>query len=306
MISPETLASPSIDPAFQAVLIGGGQPQPPKSGEGSWPATDELLDKSLEMAGNSRPNVLLVTSARWASRQSVEYLVAGYTNYYQNRGATTAVLHPYLYPTERITDGTSLAESPIDLAKVPSQAELTERTEAADVVFVLGGDTHRLLNQVWRPLGIDHLLESAMRRGAIISGVSAGAIAWFKGVQTASSSSRSDESIRDYDGFQYIDALGWIANTICGAHYDQLYKGHPRQTSFHNMMQDRRALGELGLGIDNDAALQITAGGVARVLQSPAGNGNKQIHAVTYRGDNAQTTVLDPASGTFNLSDLAL
>ncbi len=48
---------------------------------------------------------------------------------------------------------------------------------SADVIYVGGGNTLRMM-KLWRRLGIDHLLVEAGRRGAVLAGLSAGAICW--------------------------------------------------------------------------------------------------------------------------------
>src|SRR5690606_10708352 len=49
-----------------------------------------------------------------------------------------------------------------------------------DVVYVGGGSLRNLL-AVWRAHGVDELLVEAHRRGAVLAGVSAGAMCWFEG-----------------------------------------------------------------------------------------------------------------------------
>jgi peptidase E len=57
--------------------------------------------------------------------------------------------------------------------------------EAADAVYVLGGNTANLL-ALWRLHGLDVILRSAWERGVVLAGMSAGAICWFESCTTDS------------------------------------------------------------------------------------------------------------------------
>ncbi len=48
-----------------------------------------------------------------------------------------------------------------------------------DIFFVGGGNTRNLL-VLWKEWGLDVMISKAYRRGAILSGVSAGSICWFE------------------------------------------------------------------------------------------------------------------------------
>jgi peptidase E len=294
MVSP----SPELSVPLNAVLIGGGQPQGTAS---VWPEKDPLLDAGLELTQPEVPSVLLITSARWKSAKTVTALEQGYANYYERRGAKMDILHPYLFAPDQPFDNPKLANTPLDASRVPSPSELTEKIEAADMVFVLGGDANRMLNQIWRPLGIDTLLKRAAERGTVISGVSAGCLAWFEGGHTDSSSLYANP---DKPTFDYLPALGWIASAVCCPHYDQSPKGRSRQESFEAMMADREQYNQLGVAIDNNVALKITNGQQASVLTSNA-EGRKLMHTLYYQGGVKHETTIDPSDGPFTLAELA-
>ena len=296
MTSRESLVHAEVP--FTGVLIGGGQPQ---NGKSNWPDQDPLLDAGLALAQPENPNVLLITSARWASSKSVTEIVAGYGAYYSRRGLKTDVLHPYLFPEGQSFEDPALDKTPFDPARLPSQAELTDKIEAADVFFVLGGDANRMLNQIWRPLGIDTLLKSAAERGAVISGTSAGCLAWFEGGHTDSSSLKHEPTPPEYNDFRYLLALGWLANAICCPHYDRSPEGRPREPSFAAMMADHGKSGQVGIGIDNDVALQIVNGADAQVLKNTLGEGRKTLQTVTINNGSLTTATVD---GNFKLSEL--
>ena len=62
---------------------------------------------------------------------------------------------------------------------------VAEKIQKADLIYVGGGDTLYLM-QVWRETGIDKLVWQAYERGAILAGLSAGAICWFEDIYTDS------------------------------------------------------------------------------------------------------------------------
>ena len=62
---------------------------------------------------------------------------------------------------------------------------VAEKIRKADVIYVGGGDTLYLI-KVWRETGVDKLIWEAYCRGAILAGLSAGAICWFEDIYTDS------------------------------------------------------------------------------------------------------------------------
>ena len=78
-----------------------------------------------------------------------------------------------------------------------------------DIIYVGGGNTKSML-AVWKEWGLDLILEEAYQEGIIMSGVSAGAICWFKKGIT--------DSWADHQAT--IDCLGFVEG-ICCPHYDE-------------------------------------------------------------------------------------
>ena len=77
-----------------------------------------------------------------------------------------------------------------------------------DIIYIGGGNTKSML-AVWREWKLDQLLVKAYNRGAILCGVSAGAICWFeKGVTDSWASNLS-----------VMDCLGFIGGCCC-PHYN--------------------------------------------------------------------------------------
>ena len=73
------------------------------------------------------------------------------------------------------------------LPRQPSHAlEIASFVAEQDVIYVGGGNTANLL-AIWRAQGLDRVLHDAWARGAILCGISAGMICWFRDGLTDSS-----------------------------------------------------------------------------------------------------------------------
>lgn len=89
-----------------------------------------------------------------------------------------------------------------------------EKIQAADLIYVGGGDT-KLLLTLWAESGVDKMIIDAYRRGVPIAGLSAGAICWFERLYT-------DCDIMQGRSGDYIvmDGLGIIKGFV-SPHYDE-------------------------------------------------------------------------------------
>ena len=77
---------------------------------------------------------------------------------------------------------------------------VAEKIEKADLIYVGGGDTLYLM-QVWRETGVDKMVWDAYERGAVLAGLSAGAICWFEDIYT---DSLLPDTYAPYKGFGKI------------------------------------------------------------------------------------------------------
>ena len=87
--------------------------------------------------------------------------------------------------------------------------KLDKHIAGQDIVFVGGGNTKSML-AVWREWGLDNILNNAYQNGVIMSGVSAGAICWFKKGIT--------DSWKDHQAI--LPCLGFV-DGVCCPHYDE-------------------------------------------------------------------------------------
>jgi dipeptidase E len=140
----------------------------------------------------------------------------------------------------------------------PSHLPLFERTPGLrdlllrqDVIYVGGGNTKSML-AVWRDWGLPALLREAWEKGAVLAGVSAGAICWF---QQGLTDSWAEQLVA-------LECLGFLEGSCC-PHYD----GEPeRRPAYH----DHLLRGEMlpGVAIDDYAAIHLVEGGIHRVVAS--------------------------------------
>ena len=110
---------------------------------------------------------------------------------------------------------------------IPSHLEFFARTPELrnlildqDIVFVGGGNTKSML-AVWNEWGLPNLLKQAYINGAVLTGVSAGAICWFnRGV--------TDSWV---NSLKIMDCLGFVDGNCC-PHYDEEEERRPAVHKF--------------------------------------------------------------------------
>lgn len=128
----------------------------------------------------------------------------------------------------------------------PSSKEIKEKILSADIIYVGGGNTLKMM-KLWRRLGVDKLLKSAHNKGIILCGISAGAICWF---EYGHSDSMSFYHPDDWDYIR-IKGMGLLKGLLC-PHFDGETRGIKRKKSFSQMVQK---VGGLGIAIDNHSAI---------------------------------------------------
>ena len=112
-----------------------------------------------------------------------------------------------------------------------------------DIIFVGGGNTKSML-AVWREWKLDKLLLKAYNRGAILCGVSAGAICWFRQGITDSWASN----------LNVMDCLDFLPECCC-PHYDG---EADRRPSVHDMIKNDKF--SSCLAVEDGAAIHYKNG----------------------------------------------
>ncbi|MEO7904933.1 MAG: Type 1 glutamine amidotransferase-like domain-containing protein, partial [Candidatus Saccharimonadales bacterium] len=221
------------------VLIGGG----------TYAGTARpLLELGLDMSGKQDPHVLIVPTPK-SQEAAFNSLVAKMPAMYADAGIhTVSFLHEF--------------------GEMPDLAVIQEKIDAADVLYISGGNTRYAMEQ-WRSAGVDIALTEAMRRGKVMTGISAGALTWFKEGHSDSLSYEVPKG-EPWD-FSIIDGIGQI-DTLATPHFDSTSTpdGRLRSEHFKETLRERSATSnrtEFGLGIDNNAAL-VATNGLMRVVKS--------------------------------------
>ena len=199
--------------------------------------TQPIDNEIIGLSGASNPNALFIPTA---SSDSVENWEGFDGAYRESYGCATDVL--YL------------------LGKAPSSESIAQKIDWADIIYVGGGNTLKMMRR-WRRLGVDDQLRSAHTRGAVLCGVSAGAICWFDRGHSDSMSFYSP------DDWHYIavTGMGLLSGLAC-PHYNGETAGVPRRQDFHDMLKRK---GGNGLAIDNDCAVAFTSDGYRVVAANP-------------------------------------
>lgn len=221
-----------VDRPGQIVAMGGG-------GFSTEPDNSLLDDFILSLAPRQPARICFVPTA---SADSAPYLVKFYRAFSGRAIPTDLTLF----------DPSSLPRRP---AKT---SELGTFVAAQDIIYVGGGNTANLL-ALWRVHELDQILRDAWSRGAILCGVSAGMLCWFRGGVTDS-----------FGGLEALaDGLGLIDATAC-PHYDGEKQRRP---TFHRLIREGLPA---GYAADDGVALHFRGAELIGVVTS-------REHAAAYR-----------------------
>jgi len=201
------------------VAIGGGRVRMPA---GRVPQTRCIDEEIHRLSGRKHPRLLFIPTA---SVDDPAYCEAIDTHFGAGLGCRVSRLLLY---RER-----------------PPARCIRDLIRGADIIYVGGGNTLRML-PLWRRLGIDGELIKAWKRGAVMSGLSAGAICWFR---QGNSDSRKFADASN-DTLIRVSGLGLVDTLIC-PHYD--VEKH-RKAALKSMMKSTRGV---AIALDNGAAIEI-------------------------------------------------
>jgi dipeptidase E len=149
-----TRPTADLDERLILAMGGGGFTMEP---------TNPLLDDFvLSLARAQEPHVLFLPTAA---------------------GDTTAQINAF---KARFADRTCVSEHLSLFRLQESTRPLEDIVLDADIIYAGGGSMRNML-AIWRAHGLDRLLVEAWRMGAVLAGLSAGAMCWFQGGVTRSS-----------------------------------------------------------------------------------------------------------------------
>ena len=246
------------------VAIGGGEIGRP----GTKIETKAIDKEVIRLTGKSKPNALFIPTA---SSDSESYYNVFKKYYGDTLNCKTDVL--YLIKNK------------------PSNKDIKEKINKADLIYVGGGNTLKMMNK-WKILGVDKLLKQAYNKGTVLSGLSAGAICWF-------SYGHSDSRVfNNPDNWDYIKVKGLgLIDALACPHYNGETKGIKREIEFQKMIQK---FSGIGLAIDNHAAIKFVDDKY-RVITSRKGS---NAYKVYKKNNEIITEVLKPSNAFKPLDNL--
>jgi dipeptidase E len=224
------------------VAIGGGE-----MGRPGYPVETTIIDKEIiRLTGKTNPHLLFLPTA---SSDSESYYEVVKKHFGDELGCKTDVLY--------------LIKEKLNIYEIES------KIIKADVIYVGGGNTQKMI-RVWKETGTDIYLKQAYEKGIILSGVSAGAICWFRwGNSDSRKFHNPDADMIRVSGLNLINAL------YC-PHYDAEIK---RRASFKKMMIKTPGI---ALAFDNCCAIEIIDEQY-RILSS---NSTAHAYKVYWRASN--------------------
>jgi len=201
------------------IAIGGGKIMMPSHREAQTLSIDQAI---VQQAKRKKPKVLFIPTA---SEDNAEYCDA-FRKQYEDR-LSCSVEELLLYRDR------------------PSNRKIQMLIAQSDIIYVGGGNTLRMMN-LWRQLGVDKALDKARKRGAVLCGLSAGSICWFRQGNSDSRKFKDEtnKTLIKVTGLNYADLL------IC-PHYD--VEKH-RQPALKTMMKTTKGV---AVALENCAAIHI-------------------------------------------------
>ena len=201
------------------IAIGGGKIRVPTHRE---PQTTSIDQAIVQQVKRKSPKVLFIPTA---SEDDADYCEAFRKQYEKRLGCSVQELLLY---RDR-----------------PSNRKIQMLISESDIIYVGGGNTLRMMN-LWRKLGVDKCLDKARKRGAVLCGLSAGSICWFRQGNSDSRKFKDEtnKTLIKVTGLNYADVL------MC-PHYD--VEKH-RQPALKAMMKTTQGI---AVGLENCAALHI-------------------------------------------------
>ncbi len=165
--------------------------------------------------------------------------------------------------------------------------EIRQKISSADIIYVGGGNTLRMM-KLWRKIGLDKILLEAYEKGTVLSGLSAGAICWFKyGSSDSRKYKNPQASLIKVRGLNFINGL------FC-PHYDVELDRKPH---LKTLMSKNPGI---AIAVENCCAIEIIDDRY-RILTSKAGSRAYKVY--WYRGEYYEE-IIDQNEEFVSLSSL--
>ena len=238
------------------VAIGGGELR--------MQDTADIDKRIIELTGKTQPKALFIPTASGDADGYADTFEACYGKEF---GCQTRTLN--------------LLQNP------PPFEKMSTLVLDSDLIYVGGGNTYRMM-KIWRRLRLDTVLAEAASRGIVLSGLSAGAICWFR---YGCSDSRSFSNNVKWNYIR-VSGLGFINAVYCPH-----YHSEKREDAFSKMIAKR---GGIGIACDDNAAIEVV-GDHYRVLTSTP---NAKAYKLFKRNGRAIVSELPQDSEYTPLDDL--
>lgn len=222
---------------MRIVAIGGGEIGRP----GTSIETEKIDREIIKLSGQKHPKLLFIPTASSDSEGYVEVV----KKYFGRRlGCKVDVLCLF--------------------KKKTAGQETRKKILETDIVYVGGGNTLKMMKR-WRELGVDQILKEASERDIVLSGVSAGAVCWFRYANSDSHrfTNPKAQMIR-------VRGIGLIPTSCC-PHYNS---ERQRKPALKKMMKKTPGV---AIALDNCSALEIT-NNVYRIITSKAHAGAYKVY----------------------------
>jgi dipeptidase E len=246
---------------MKIVAIGGGD-----MGAGQ---TLPLDARIVELTGKPTPNALFLPTASFDAPGYYER----FAEIYGALGCTTEPLYLWESYTPSEIEETIQATKWNDHLHTwefrGNPEQVSEAIERADLIYVGGGNTRRMI-ELWRSIGVDAMLREAADRGVVLSGLSAGCICWAR-------YGNSDAALTEDLGkpTMRIDCLDFLPIALCPHMSSEPF----RLNDFKEMMQETPGV---GIGLDDCCALEVVDGNY-RILSCASGAVAHRVTADDYQ-----------------------
>jgi len=145
------------------------------------------------------------------------------------------------------------------------KSEIEERILSSDLIYVGGGNTLKML-KIWHKNGVDKLLTRAYEKGIVLSGLSAGAICWFR---YGCSDSRRFSNPEDAS-FMRIKGLNLVNLTVSPHHIREKH----RDKGLIKLMKNTPGM---AIALDDNCAIEIIDSKY-RIISSKKEAGAKKVY----------------------------
>ena len=270
------------DPDFKGLLIGGGKFRPDAM---EVPATpNDLLAHAVEMTGKSKPKVLLIPSAKATPESHNDYNEIMRGIFEDDFDLEYDILHPHVL--DHTDPGNP--DKPVIHELMPGKEELEHKIGEAALIFVAGGNTGKMLNEIWMPNGIDTILKANVK-DTVFAGSSAGAIVWGEAGHSDSFHYETAGEYGEEDGWVYapIKGLGMVKNTVLIPHHDSktTKASEPRDANAARMLEglaNESNKTVRAIGIDDNAAIEVVDGSWSPI-RSERAEGRKAVQELEFK-----------------------